>query len=61
MKVTVKAIRDDDGTVLGETMFDIQDKQDRSRAVTNLVNLVYKSAPDPLDPPPFTLHFDRAK
>ncbi|MGY3496381.1 hypothetical protein [Bradyrhizobium sp. USDA 4502] len=61
MKVTVKAIRDDDGTVLGETIFDIQDKQDRTRAVADLVNSVYNKAPDPLDPPPFTLHFDRAK
>lgn len=61
MKVTVKAIRDADGVVLGETIFDIQDKEDRARAVTDLVNRVYSAAPDPLDPPPFTLSFDRAK
>ena len=61
MKVTVKAVRDNDGTVLGEAIFDIQDKQDRARAVTDLVNSVYNAAPNPLDPPPFTLQFDRPK
>jgi hypothetical protein len=29
MKVIVKAIRDADGAVLGETIFDIQDKEER--------------------------------
>lgn len=60
MNVTVKAIRDPDGEVC-QTIFDIQDKEDRARAVTDLVNRVYSTAPDPLDPPPLTLSFDRAK
>jgi hypothetical protein len=61
MKVTARAIRDGDGVVLGETVFDIQDKEERSRAVTDLVNSVYNAAANPLDPPPFTIFFDSAK
>lgn len=61
MKITVKAIRDTDGEVLGETIFDVQDKDGRAHAVTDLVNRIYSAAMDPLNPPSFKLSFDSAK
>jgi hypothetical protein len=61
MKVTVQAVRDSDGVALGETIFDIQDNEGRSRAVANLVNSIYQNASDPLNPPAFTLKFDSPK
>ena len=47
MKVTVQAVRDSDGVALGETIFDIQDNEGRSRAVANLVNSIIRMPPTP--------------
>jgi hypothetical protein len=58
MNVSVKAIRDADGTVLGETIFDISNRSDRSKALADLLNEIYAAAPDPLELPPFTFKFD---
>jgi hypothetical protein len=60
MMVSVKAVRDSDGTVLGETVFDITDKARRASALSELLNAIYAAAPDPLNLPPFTFKFDKA-
>jgi hypothetical protein len=62
MKFSVKGVRDSDGALLGETIFDITDKKNRNRAVTKLLNQVYAALPDDLIPPPsFTLKFAKAE
>jgi hypothetical protein len=61
MNVSVKAVRDRDGAVLGETVFDITDREGRSLAIAELLNAVYAKAPDPLNLEPFIFKFDVAR
>ena len=58
MMVSVKAVRDADGAVLGEIVFDITDEAQRSKALGELLNEIYAAAGDPLALPPFTFKFD---
>jgi hypothetical protein len=60
MNVLVRAIRDADGAILGETVFDITDRAARGVALTELLNHIFATAPDPLRLPPFTFRFDVA-
>jgi hypothetical protein len=61
MMVSVKAIRDSDGTLLGETVFDITDKEGRSAAIADLLNAIYANlSPGTVALPPFTFRFDKA-
>src|SRR4051812_35554534 len=45
MRTLVRAIRDADGVVLGEAIFDIADREARSKALAALLTKVYEEAP----------------
>jgi hypothetical protein len=57
MRVSVKAVRDSDGALLGETEFDITDRDARRRVLDELITVIYATAADPLRLPPFTFKF----
>ncbi len=56
MMVSVKAVRDSDGLILGETVVEFTNRQARQRALTELLEEVY-SHTDAITLPPFTFQF----
>jgi hypothetical protein len=61
MRVSVKVVRDSDGALLGETEFDITDRDARRRVLDELITIIYATAVDPLRLLPFTFKSDVAK
>jgi len=59
MLISVKAVRDSDGEVLGASAFIAGDRPMGRQALADLMEHVYASAADPLNPPPFTFKFEK--
>ena len=59
MLISVKAVRDRDRVVLGEAVFEVNDKQMGRKAIADLIEHLYASGRDLLKLSPFTFVFEK--